>query len=921
MFGGAFSQTPFGGASSSGFGAAGAPGVAVTNSAPSAFGSQPQTGPGANGQSGFGQTPFGSTNAQSGFGGFSSTQQGTGNAFSSNATSSPFGSSQRPATGGGLFGAKPATSSLFGSQPPSTSSGGLFGQQTQPQSTGLFGQPNPATAQPATSAQNTSTGLFGASSNSGGLFGSQNNTGSTNSGSLFGQQQPAIGGAANTNSAPLFGQSQNTITSNSSNLFGAPQNSSLFNKPTGFTGATNTASTGLFGQSNTNPSSNFNSLGTNNNVPGTGIFGQSNATTQPTNYPFSSNSTSVGSSLFGSKPPGTNTGFGTSIMPSSGLFGQNNSNVKPPGAGLFSSQPSTNSSGGLFGNTTVGANSNGPNQIQQPNNGGSLFGTNSSNPMPSQTGTSLFGAKASGPASTNSNMFGNNTTGQPPQNSTGLFGTNTQTNMNKPIGFGGSSNTSTGLFGGSSSLPATNTTQSNMPGNNNSIGIGGAGIFSAKNNSLPGNNNTTANNMASSLQPAASTSSTGLNFGSNSNTKPNVGNSNQGASLFGNHQLQSNTLTQGGLPSQTGTQQWQQQQSFQTPSNVISNPVLFSNIPMPNSITNSAKASSVKVNADEKYKSSLTSAYRLAPKPLFSPEFRMNRNQEFLGLSHSQKTKGNVFEDLDLLKKPQNNSENIITPAKLLFNPDQRSLKQLVIDKSKKLSLQKEDTELKVITIPEANMTISTNSSPINASTTPIKKGSLYDTAIVEAEPIVDGPTLDQTPTKITVHELAHRESSTSKRPHGILSNDYTFLENLYYITPSLETLKSEPLEKLRKVDSLIVGHSEYGKIEFLEPVDLTLVPIDKLCGDIIEFGPRSISVYPKSNTLPKAGEGINVRARITLYGCFPHDKSTKEPIKDVNNPIMKRHITLLRKSESFVSFDPVTGRYTFEVQNPIASI
>lgn len=283
----------------------------------------------------------------------------------------------------------------------------MFGQSTNnwSSSTGFGNQqakPNAfgLNAAPATS----NTGLFGNSQqnqpSSGGLFG---NT----------QQSTSSGGG-------LFGNTQQTSNSGGG-LFGTKPNT--------------TSSGGLFGNSQqTNPSSGA-LFGANTNTTSGGLFGNS-----------LNNTTSGG--LFGNSQTNNTSGglFNSQQKPaSSGLFGNTQSSTNTSG-GLFGNtqQPNTNTSGGLFGNT------------QQSNtaSSGGLFG----NSQQSNTASnSLFGKPQT---STGSGLFGNTSntsTGLGNTSSGGLFGS-------KPATVGGS----TGPFGGqSSSLFGASNTNSGLNATSN----------------------------------------------------------------------------------------------------------------------------------------------------------------------------------------------------------------------------------------------------------------------------------------------------------------------------------------------------------------------------------------------------------------------------------------------------------------------
>ena len=158
-------------------------------------------------------------------------------------------------------------------------------------------------------------------------------------------------------------------------------------------------------------------------------------------------------------------------------------------------------------------------------------------------------------------------------------------------------------------------------------------------------------------------------------------------------------------------------------------------------------------------------------------------------------------------------------------------------------------------------------------------------------------------------------------KPRGIIGDDISFTDDGYYMTPSLETLSSMTLLQLRKVSGLTIGHRDYGKIEFLEPVDLSNISLPALCGQLVVFQPKTCSVYANSTNKPEKGEGLNVRARISTSGCYPINKSNREPIKDPNHPILKRHVEKMKAipGVKFESYDPQSGTWVFTVDHTVA--
>ena len=119
----------------------------------------------------------------------------------------------------------------------------------------------------------------------------------------------------------------------------------------------------------------------------------------------------------------------------------------------------------------------------------------------------------------------------------------------------------------------------------------------------------------------------------------------------------------------------------------------------------------------------------------------------------------------------------------------------------------------------------------------------------------------------------------------------------------------------------LIVKRIGYGEIRFLEPVDLTtLTKLSDLLGEQVRFDEMECSVYPDSDGVdkPPPGNGLNVRARITLLRCWPLDKATRQPIKDHKHPSAVKHLKRLKnmKDTTFEGFDLAEGKWTFIVEH-----
>lgn len=905
--GGLFGQKPATGMYGAGSGGAYAPAAANTTGM---FGSSTSLA---------GNSSFGANKPATSGGLFGSTANPTNNNNSTglfgqqnanaNANASPFGQQNsfgaNNMSNGGAFGQ--VSRGAFPPQQAQQSTGGLFGQSNTNTNGGAFGQQ-----------QNAGNSLFGAKPPSGGLFGQSgntntygvnNNTNSAVSGSLFGQNNQQQGGGGlfgqqqTSNTGGLFGQNNQTQNQagmfgqqSSSNSFGQPQQQQgglfgskpaggLFGQQQGAStfGPNNTQGNSLFGQSNPQQQTTGGLFGQQNNQPqpqSGGLFGQSNQV-QNNNQPFGQNGlqqSQQGSSLFGAKPTGLGTTglfsnntanqngglAGNTFQQSSGGLFQNKQ--QPASGGLFGAKPAGSVGGGLFGN----------NQSANQNNTaptGSLFGNKPA------TGSLFGGSNNAAPSTTSGGLFGQNNASSTAatSNSTGLFG-------NKPAGVGAST-LGGGLFGNNNNSSMNN-------------GIGSTGLFGNNNSSQPTNGGGLFQN------------STGTNI--------------PGGGLF-SQSSQPTTQPQNML------QQQQQQRFQQQNSNPYGTNELFSKATVANTVSGPVQPNATKIKADERKKASLSSAYRMVPKTLFTTKLNSNnvvmdkaktKNDPKLYISLDKKNNQATISN----QQEENLDESILKASNLLFNPDKRSFKNLINNKklltateekknglsnsstSKKSKSSEQGTIPAMVQVVEKETTGSGNSSTLPSKIIEQNntKSQLRSVDEENKENIVDLKT------------KSYLEDDKKAIDVGVTEKDASFINEDYYISPSMDTLSSYSLLQLRKVPHLVVGHKNYGKIEFLEPVDLTEVPLTSLGGIIITFEPKACIIYANSSTRPKRGEGINVRAKITCFNCYPVDKSTRKPIKDPKHQLVKRHIERLMRTPNskFESYDATSGTYVFIVNH-----
>lgn len=92
-----------------------------------------------------------------------------------------------------------------------------------------------------------------------------------------------------------------------------------------------------------------------------------------------------------------------------------------------------------------------------------------------------------------------------------------------------------------------------------------------------------------------------------------------------------------------------------------------------------------------------------------------------------------------------------------------------------------------------------------------------------------------------------------------------------YTTVPSLAELQRMTTEQLRRVDNFTIMHVEHGKVEWLDPVDVTDLDLDIL----VKFEPKSLEIYPDESKKPAVGSQLNSSARVTLRHCWPKAKDS----------------------------------------------
>ena len=106
-----------------------------------------------------------------------------------------------------------------------------------------------------------------------------------------------------------------------------------------------------------------------------------------------------------------------------------------------------------------------------------------------------------------------------------------------------------------------------------------------------------------------------------------------------------------------------------------------------------------------------------------------------------------------------------------------------------------------------------------------------------------------------------------------------------YNTVPDFKLMSRMTEEELKKVKNFSI-FNQFGKIEFLEPVDLTQLDLD----NIVSIENKSILVY--QNYKPEEGKELNKPANIHLYKCFANCDGNE----DISSDEIKEFVKILKK-------------------------
>jgi hypothetical protein len=129
-------------------------------------------------------------------------------------------------------------------------------------------------------------------------------------------------------------------------------------------------------------------------------------------------------------------------------------------------------------------------------------------------------------------------------------------------------------------------------------------------------------------------------------------------------------------------------------------------------------------------------------------------------------------------------------------------------------------------------------------------------------------------------------------------------------IEPDLSSLS---IEELRKVQDLLVCRRDVGSIMFHGITDCADLDIPSL----IHLDVGEVLVYPVQGTKPPEGQGLNKRATVTMYQCWPpNGRGHLEDPRAQDKYRGKIQQMTEEKRATFIDYDCNTGVWKFQVEH-----
>lgn len=891
--------------------------------------------------------------------------------FGSSNNSNLFGANKTTGTGGGLFGSNSANNT-FGAASSSgfanNTGSSLFGSAANKPATNIFGTPAQSSGFGATASNSSFGGTSGFGKTSSGLFGSSTagtSSFSSGGGNLFGSSSGAFGAqqqngtgvvkfsCQNGSDVVVKNGVQNNIQTRHQCISAMKEYESKSLEELHFedkvAGRKGGSGASAFGQtsSSTAASSSFAFPNTNNNQSGnTSLFGTQNKTgfnSAPSGGNlFGSSSNTAGTSLFSSgnkfgsttatTSASTGFSFGNNNMGSSSMFN------KPAGGGLFGSTATT---------TTTAAGTSLFNNSSSSNAFGSGFGNTSGGLFGNKT--NAFGTattSAGGTAGAFSSGFsGFNNAAKSTASTGGLFGNTTG-------GFGSANTASGGLFGSSTAKPNFGTTggSGGLFGGNKTATNTGGGLFSS--GGFGATNTNTAGGLFGSTAATSNALGGGGGFGGfNAGTSATAG----GGGLFGNNAAASNKSVpaQLSVPSQTNQQSAEMLQALMLcpfgDSPLFKNNITDSNAKRKEMTkpTNPAAQKAAIQSPVYRVSSSLP-ANRVRPtnkhqSPLLLQQGKArqlfagleNDEEQIANLSRTFVPRSNVKKLMVKLSASSSSSStsNRTFPQqpRLLATPQQSPSPRTPTNnkptgdapriassssggannveqqsQSNNSAQSADDTMAALNVAPPA----STNVVATTSDGSHLTPTAATSTANVRTRLTLDDDDDDDK----AIGDAGEDEQLFEKHPAGIkLSSG-----NGYYTKPSLKQLADlTDSDGKCVVDGFTIGRRDYGSVSFKGEIDLTGIDFDS----VVQIRRKEVTIYPDDDNKPPLGQGLNRKAEITLMSVWPTDKSTRQPVTDLDrldkmgwNRKLEQVTT--KMGARFLEYKPRTGTWVFQVNH-----
>jgi hypothetical protein len=140
-----------------------------------------------------------------------------------------------------------------------------------------------------------------------------------------------------------------------------------------------------------------------------------------------------------------------------------------------------------------------------------------------------------------------------------------------------------------------------------------------------------------------------------------------------------------------------------------------------------------------------------------------------------------------------------------------------------------------------------------------------------------------------------------------------TLLNQDYVCEPSIEEMRTMTRQELEKVEHFCVSHPRFGSITWLEPTDVSFLPLDKF----VRFGRNIVEVYPDDALKHAVNVKLNRPVEIVVKQCYPLDAQTHRRDKTSDDALLLKFEDKLREATAALGakfVDYVDGEWRFRV-------